>query len=49
MQVKDQKVLVTGSSGFVGRHLVGRLSGAGARVSCFDITDGKDITQWSDW
>jgi UDP-glucose 4-epimerase len=49
MDVKGRNVLVTGSSGFVGRHLVDQLRKEGARVLCFDITDGKDITQWADW
>ena len=49
MDVKDKNVLVTGSSGFVGRHLVDQLRKEGARVVCFDIADGKDITQWADW
>ncbi|MCG6552786.1 MAG: NAD(P)-dependent oxidoreductase [Candidatus Magnetominusculus sp. LBB02] len=35
-------VLVTGSSGFVGRHLVSRLRQRGAIVVEFDITNGED-------
>jgi UDP-glucose 4-epimerase len=49
MGMKDKSVLVTGSSGFIGRHLVDRLRAEGARVFRFDITEGKDITQWKDW
>jgi UDP-glucose 4-epimerase len=49
MGMKDKKVLITGSSGFVGRHLVDRLRLDGAGIFCFDITEGKDITRWADW
>lgn len=37
------KVLVTGSSGFVGRHLVRRLSAAGFECVEFDILNSDDI------
>jgi len=49
MRLKGKKILVTGSSGFVGRHLVRTLRGIGARVSEFDIVKGKDITVWKDF
>jgi UDP-glucose 4-epimerase len=49
MEIKDQSVLVTGSSGFVGRHLVDRLREKGAEVLCLDIAEGKDVTQWKEW
>ena len=37
------RVLVTGSSGFLGRHLLLVLQGYGCDVFPYDITDGKDI------
>lgn len=49
MRLKDKRVLVTGSSGFIGRHLVTRLREKGARVITFDLTDGKDVTRWEDF
>jgi acyl transferase domain-containing protein/nucleoside-diphosphate-sugar epimerase/NADPH:quinone reductase-like Zn-dependent oxidoreductase/arylamine N-acetyltransferase/ectoine hydroxylase-related dioxygenase (phytanoyl-CoA dioxygenase family) len=38
-----QRVLVTGSSGFLGQHLMLVLQGYGYDVFTYDITDGKDI------
>lgn len=49
MEMRDKNVLVTGSSGFVGRHLVDRLQDQGAGVFRFDIAEGKDITRWAEW
>ncbi len=49
MRLKDKRILVTGSSGFVGRHLVARLEANNAKVIPFDITDGKDVTEWKDF
>ena len=40
------RILVTGSSGFVGSHLVKRLKGLGIDVICLDIKDGFDVTVW---
>lgn len=37
---------MTGSSGFVGSHLVKRLKGLGIDVICLDIKDGFDVTVW---
>ncbi|MEO5360436.1 MAG: NAD-dependent epimerase/dehydratase family protein [Nitrospirota bacterium] len=37
-------VLVTGSDGFVGRHLLKRLKDNGIDVVEFDITNGRDVT-----
>ncbi len=39
-------VLVTGSAGFVGRHLCRRLEKLGARVVPFDLAEGKDVRSW---
>jgi UDP-glucose 4-epimerase len=47
--MRDETVVVTGSSGFVGRHLVTRLQEEGADVIPFDIIDGRDITRWPDF
>ena len=49
MRLKNKRILVTGSSGFVGRHLVKRLKDKGARTIAFDITAGKDVTKWDDF
>jgi UDP-glucose 4-epimerase len=49
MELKNRSVLVTGSSGFVGRSLVDRLREEGAEVFRFDIAEGKDITLWEEW
>ena len=48
MELKKKNVLVTGSSGFVGRHLVKKLKEMGGSVTCFDIANGRDVTKWSD-
>lgn len=37
------RVLVTGSAGFIGRHLVQRLEGIGHEVSTYDLVDGQGI------
>jgi len=49
MQLKDKHVVVTGSDGFVGRYLVQALKDRDAKVTPFDITEGCDITKWSDF
>jgi nucleoside-diphosphate-sugar epimerase len=37
------KILITGSSGFVGSHLVERLSGKNYEIVKYDLMDGEDI------
>jgi len=41
------KIAVTGSSGFVGSHLVEKLIKLGTDMICLDIRDGIDITDWN--
>src|SRR3990167_6097635 len=38
-------VLVTGSRGFIGRHLTKALRKAGHTVHCFDLKDGHDVRE----
>lgn len=45
---KGKKVLVTGSSGFVGSRLVNKLIKNHAEVIRLDLTEGFDITEWSE-
>jgi nucleoside-diphosphate-sugar epimerase len=43
MNLKNKKILVTGSDGFVGTHLISRLKEEGAEIICFSKSLGKDI------
>lgn len=45
---KGKKVLVTGSSGFVGSKLVKELIKNNAEVIRLDLAEGFDITEWSE-
>jgi len=47
MDFTGKRVLVTGSRGFIGSHLVCRLEQEGAEVIGVDISDGIDITDRS--
>lgn len=47
MSLAGKRVLVTGSSGFVGKYLCEKLRNEKAVVITFDRTDG-DITNWND-
>lgn len=47
MNLSDKRILVTGGRGFIGKHLIKRLTGLGAEVESFDIEDGQDITKES--
>lgn len=49
MGLKDKKVLVTGSSGFVGKHLVEGLKGKNADVVTFDVLAGRNAAKWGDF
>ena len=49
MALKHKTVVVTGSSGFVGSHLVARLRKEGADVVSFAVADGRDVTRWADF
>ena len=39
----NEKVLITGASGFIGTHLLERLLGTGAIVSTLDMVSGRRI------
>ncbi len=42
------RVLITGSNGFIGRHLCHKLTTAGAQILTFDVQDG-DISEYHDF
>jgi len=42
----NMKIAVTGSSGFVGYHLVNKLIELGADITCLDIKNSTDITNF---
>ena len=43
MNFKNEKILVTGGSGFIGSNLIKRLRNFGAKVQNFDLSEGFDI------
>lgn len=43
MNLKNQKILVTGGSGFIGTNLIKKLKSLGASVENFDLANGQDI------
>lgn len=47
--MREKRVLVTGSSGFVGKHLVDRLKEDGFKVIPFSRTEGQDVTSMDDF
>ena len=46
MSVQGKRILVTGSDGFVGKHLVSELKAQEAEVIGIDIQSGVDIRNW---
>ena len=46
MSIQGKRFLVTGSDGFVGRHLVNELKKKGGEVTGIDIQSGVDIRDW---
>lgn len=50
--MRDRSALVTGSAGFVGRHMVQELRERGWRVDAWDVADGddaRDLFNGNDW
>lgn len=43
MNLKNKKILITGSDGFIGLHLKNSLSKFGANVAGYDLESGQDI------
>ena len=43
---EPKRAFVTGSSGFIGKHLVQRLKQAGWEVTGYDLKEGNDILDW---
>ena len=46
MSLRGKRIIITGSNGFVGSHLVPRLEKEGATAIPVDISQGIDITDW---
>jgi UDP-glucose 4-epimerase len=46
MRLQGKRIIVTGSDGFVGSHLVVRLRQEKAEVIPVDISEGIDVTDW---
>ena len=46
--LRDQRVLVTGASGFLGTHLLRRLTGSGVWVFCLTLPGEPPTSQWPD-
>jgi nucleoside-diphosphate-sugar epimerase len=46
MRLQGKRVIITGSDGFVGSHLVVRLRQEKAEVIPVDISEGIDVTDW---
>jgi UDP-glucose 4-epimerase len=47
VHLKIKRVMVTGSEGFVGTHLISRLRRERVEVIALDLLDGLDITDWT--
>ena len=47
MKLNNMKIAVTGSSGFIGSHLVKKLLENKARIVCLDLKDGINIEDWN--
>jgi len=43
MNLRNKKILVTGGSGFIGRHLEKKLQEGGAHITIYDLFRGNDI------
>jgi UDP-glucose 4-epimerase len=46
MSLQKKRILITGSEGFVGAHLVQRLEKEGSNIIPIDVSRGVDITDW---
>jgi nucleoside-diphosphate-sugar epimerase len=48
MDLRGKKVLVTGSCGFIGSHLVEKLAGVGCKVKAFVLYNSFNSLGWID-
>lgn len=47
MEIFKMKIAITGSSGFIGKHLINALHGFSVEIVPLDIKNGIDVTDWN--